>query len=351
MKSITMFFVCLLIAEAVIGKGKDKPEANNQADALTISGGGTFGKAKILGKMNRLAIAQYNVVYKQATTVAVTKREKEFSGFGKSPGKAATGSVTAYLETTDGELSQDDFQEITDHGYNYFQQALKKAGLDTVAWSKISSTEYYKEDGKEEEGDEKGQEQNRGQWWTTTAAFHGNSMYGRKAIGSFAFGKAKRAAKFSDEVGGAGAYLNLTVDFADIQVDVDVKTSGYRSTWTPSYNTIGRTTKMSSKTSVAPFMKVAANGGFSLLYNESNVAESVQLVRDVPAEMDYHTEVSEDADRAKKRSSLFSVSFSKKLESTPVVITTTKDKYKTAAKKALERYADTWIAKIQESRS
>jgi hypothetical protein len=108
---------------------------------------------------------------------------------------------------------------------------------------------------------------------------------------------------------------------------------------------------MKSKTSVAPFMKVAASGGLSLLYNEKNQMESLATAADIPAETNYHDALSEDPDRAKKRSALFSVSFSKRLESTPVVITTTREKYKDAAKKALEHYADAFIAKAKELKS
>ncbi len=349
MKTLCTLITCCLLTTAALAKDKDKSEnSSNPADALTVTGGGTFAKVKILSKMDKLSIAQYIVNFKQASTVAITKREKKFTGIGHSYGSAATASVTAYLETTDGELTADDFQEVADYGYNYFQAALKKAGFDTVAWSAITGTDMYRE-GKEEGDDEREQERKGGNWWTPVSARHGSMMYNRKQLGGFAFGKAKRAARLSEETGGAGAYLNLTVDFADIDVDVDVKTSGYRSTWSPGYNASYPVTKMSSKTTVRAMMKVAGNGGLSMLYNEKNVAEAANLTSDVPAEIDYTTEITEDAERAKKRRAMFS--FSTKLESTPVVISTTRDKYKAAAKRALEKYADVWIEKIKESKA
>ncbi|HNI96129.1 MAG TPA: HrcA family transcriptional regulator, partial [Leptospiraceae bacterium] len=47
-------------------------------------------------------------------------------------------------ETTDGKLTDADFQEITDHFYNYFQRKLAAAGIDSVAWSTIAGTDFYK---------------------------------------------------------------------------------------------------------------------------------------------------------------------------------------------------------------
>ncbi|MEJ7626425.1 MAG: hypothetical protein WKF35_06160 [Ferruginibacter sp.] len=168
-------------------------------------------------------------------------------------------------------------------------------------------------------------------------------MYNGK-IG-FAFGKIKKAARFCEEIGAPAAFIHTTVDFADILVDVEIKTTGYKSTWTPSYNTVGQVTKSKSKTSVAAFMKIPAYSGISLFYNEKSATELFTVIKDIPAEMNYADELTEDPSLLKKRSKLFSVSFSKKLESTPVVISSTKLQYKNAAKKALERYADALVAK------
>ena len=338
------FLLLIAVVSITLLKAQPSEQDKKDAEALEIYVGGTFGKPKIMPNLTKLALVQVTVSYKQASTVSVTKVEKKRTLFGQAQGKAATASVTAYLETTDTELTADDYQSITDHFYNYFQKALKANGVDTVGWDKVVAGELYK-DGKEEKVDANEQEKDGGQWWTSSNAHHGNVMF--SGTNYFAFGKAKKAARFAEELDAPLAFINVTVDFADIQAQVDVKTTGYKSTWTPSYNTIGQSTKASSKTSVAAFMKVSANGGQNLLWNQKSHQEIISVVRDIAAEMNYADALTEDEERAKKRSKLFSISFSKKLESTPVVITTTKEKYIAAAKRALENYADAFIAKAK----
>lgn len=108
---------------------------------------------------------------------------------------------------------------------------------------------------------------------------------------------------------------------------------------------------MKSETKVRAFMKIPALTDrleYSFLITEKQAAESISIGAELPAETDYATSLAEDAERATKRSKFFSVSLSKKMESDPVVISTTREKYKAAAKKALEKYADAFIAKIKQ---
>lgn len=327
-------FFCVFTATA---------QENNLAEAIDITAGGTFGKAKILKKTNKLVLAQVAVAFKQMTTKAVQMTEKKRTLFGKSPGKSATASVTAYLETTDGELNDNDYLEVTNHFHNYFQVKLKEAGIDTVAWAGISNTEFFKDNLKEKEDDNE-EEKSKGNSWVTYNAYNGALFF--KKPTQLAFLRLKKAAKLCDEFDGPALFINTTVDFADLDVAVDVKTSGYKSTWTPNSS---QTTTMKSETKVRAFMKIPAltdRAEYSYLINEKQAAESISIANELPAEVDYATSLVEDPERATKRSKFFSVSLSKKMESDPVVISTTREKYKAAAKKALEKYADAFIAKL-----
>jgi hypothetical protein len=318
-------------------------QENNLAEAINIGAGGTFGKAKILKKADKLVLAQVTVSFKQMTTKAVQMTEKKRTLFGKTPGKSATASVTAYLETTDGELADADYLEVTNHFHNYFQVKLKEAGIDTVAWAGISNTEFFKDNLKEKDDDNE-EEKSKGNAWVTYNAYNGATLF--KKPTQLAFLRLKKAAKLCDEFGGPALFVNTTVDFADLDVAVDVKTSGYKSTWTPNSS---QTTTMKSETKVRAFMKIPAltdRLDYSYLINEKQAAENISLGNELPAELDYATALTEDPERATKRSKFFSVSLSKKMESDPVVISTTKEKYKTAAKKALEKYADAFVARL-----
>ncbi|MFN8395892.1 MAG: hypothetical protein U0176_14745 [Bacteroidia bacterium] len=44
---------------------------------------------------------------------------------------------------------------------------------------------------------------------------------------AFAFGKIKKASAFCEEIGAPAAFIYLNVDFADILLDVDIKSSTY----------------------------------------------------------------------------------------------------------------------------
>lgn len=337
LKKHNLFIVCSFLISAVNAQVTDQQKA--MAENIKITGGGTFFKPRIMPNLTSLALAQVTVDFKTMSTKAVTKQEKKMTIFGKTPGKAATATVTAYLETTDGELGANDYQEIVNHFYHYFQQKLKESGVDTVGWDKITATDIYKEAAKPNNEIEN----DKSNAWVSYTANSGNEI--SNGYPAFGFGKQKAIGRTCKEFNAPVAFIYTTVDFAAIDVDVDVR-SGYKSTWTPNAS---QTTTMKSKTNVSAFMKVSGSQEaplYSTLMNDKLQAENVTVANHIPAEIDFATGLTEDPSRVEKQSKLFHVSFSKKMESAPVIISTTKEKYKTAAKKALENYVDTFIAKV-----
>lgn len=312
-------------------------------ESLDIVVGGTFGKPKVMPKMEKLALAEVSVNFKQVTTKAVQKVEKKAGFFGKSPGKAAQASVTAYLETTDGELSAADYQEVVDHFYGYFQKKLKEAGIDTVAWSAVTGSDYYK--GADDDKADHEEEKAKGNTWVAYQAYGGKQLFNGK--NGFAFLKSKSVSRMSDELGAALGFINVTVDFAYIDVDLNIQTgNAYKSANSSSNNT----TVMNSETAVSPYMRVSdfyETLRFSLLHNDKVQMENVNVKMGIAAEMNFATEVVKDPSRAEKRNEFFRIGLVKKLESEPVVIATTREKYKAAAKRALERYAEAFVIKAQ----
>lgn len=300
-----------------------------QTDAIEVVTGGSFGKPKIMPHLEKFALAQLSVTYKLTSTEHTIGKER-------ATGKMAGAKLTAFLETTDGELTSADFQEITDHFYNYFQQKLKQNGVDTVAWSTITAQEFYKDaDGKVETGDE---EKGNGQVWVTHNAHNGNIMYGGRT--AFAFGKIKKAARFCDEIGAPAGFFHLVVDFADLAVNVKINTGEWQG-----YFEVKRTTTTSYKASAKPVMKIVPptqTGRSSLLWNEKQQGESIVVRKEIESNIKYHNELIQDPSRLK--SNLFG--FAKSMD--PVVVETTKAQYKAAAKSALEKYADVFIAKALE---
>ena len=315
--------------------------AQPDPDALAVGVGGTFAKPKIIPRLDKLGIAQVSVDFKQVTSKSVMKNEKKATIFGKANVASATASLTAYLETTDGELTDADYQEVADHLYYYLQSRLKENGIDTVAWSTITATDFYK-DGKEASESAAGEEEKKnGQSWVSYSAFRGNSMYnGGPTV--FAFGKIKKASNFAESIGAPAAFFHTTVDFVEILIDLDVRTHRSYQYYDPTDVTVYK-----SQTQAGALMKVPANGGLTLFWNEKSQAEMLTIAKDIPAGVKLESTVSQDPARAEKRSKLFAIYLSKKMESVPIVISTTREQYKMAAKKALEQYADDFIAKVK----
>jgi len=322
MKRLVLVFTAVFLGLcqlAIAQKGKPEP--------FEILVGGTFAKPKIIPALDKLALAQIRVHYNLTTTTRVVGKEK-------STGQIAGAKLTAFMETTDGKLTDSDFQEITDHFHRYFEQQLKAAGISTVDWNTIAATEFYT-DGIENPAGKAATESNAS---VTKTAQQGNTLY-RGAL-AFAFGKANKASAFCKSIGAPAAFFNLTVDFADVLLDVDIKTQS------AGFYSVPRSRTWKYNSAVKANMCVIPSDGatLTLFWNEKSQAETLMLKQDISAGVEYHTEISQDPSRMKN--SLWA--FSKEMN--PVVIETTRDQYKAAAKKALENYADAFVAFQKQSK-
>lgn len=323
----TVFVIMCLPIACLLGMGNalaQTEESKQNAEKLKLMLAGTFAKPKILPNLKKFALPQIRVNYKLTTTESTIGKEK-------STGAIAGAKLAAYLETTDGKLTQEDFQEITDHFYHYFQLKLKEAGADTVSWSTIANTEFYKSGN---DDDDKGDREDPVAM--SASANRGNVLYRGKT--AFAFGKAKRASSFCDEIGAAAGFLNITLDFANILLDVKIKSSEHANLYS-----IEKTRSFKYNGTVIPQMIIVptnfGNSPGSLLWNEKSQAEGLAVTENIEGDGTYSEKISQDPSRLKNHP----FQFAKKL--TPVVIETTRSKYKEAAKRSLEKFADAFIAK------
>ncbi len=323
-------------------------------ETLKMYVGGTFGKAKMFGKLEKLALAQTSIYFKTATTREIIENERGAFGGRKSGGGSVAGRITAYLQTTDGDLTDADFQEIADSFYAYLSAKLNASGISTVDWNDITGNSFYKEQGIELDDIKKDMSEmkKKGQVYSHINANKGNTLWRYSITGGispgFAFGKAKKAARFSEDVKGDLSFMHLVVDFADIMLDGDVKTGTSYNYGADGMTRITKNKKWKMDASVGANVKVAANTGMSMFYNEKNQTESMGIARDVSSGVQFASSVAEDPDKEKlgNKDNIFAKDFNM----TPVVISTTKSKYKAAAMKALYNYADIFVAKIRYSK-
>ncbi|SDC61277.1 hypothetical protein [Niabella drilacis] len=316
-----LFVYCSLAH--LTGYAQPNEADKENAGKLKLMLAGTFAKPKILPNLQKFAIAQLSITYKLNTSESVIGKEK-------STGAMAGARLKAFLETTDGELTPDDFQEVTDYFYHSFQRKLKAAGIDTVAWDTITGTDFYKSQ------DDKKPEFDKEQVIISTNANNGNTLWGGKT--GFAFGKAKRAMRFCDELGADAGYFYLTLDFADILLDVKINSTEKQNMFV-----IEKTRTFKYSGAVIPQMVVSANTNantaLSMLLNGKGGVETLVITNNLEGNSTYSDNVSQDPARLKRN--LFA--FAKSLN--PVVIETTRAKYKEAAKQSLDQYADAFIAK------
>lgn len=332
---------------------KAQPDFQKQADeSMKVATGGTFGKSKIIPKLDKLAIAQASVYFKTATTREVVENERGAFGKRKSGGGSVAGRITAYLETTDGELTPEDFQELADGFYSYLGKKLSDAGVSTVDWDKITATDFYKNEGMDLDDIKKDEAQmkKKGQIYTVVNANKGNSLYRYNISGGispgFAFGKIMKATRFSEDVDAPVVFMHLTVDFADIWLDGDVKTGSSREE-TMFYTKVTTSKKWKMDAEVGADLKVSTIGT-SMFCNDKKQSENLNVTKDIPSYTSFASGVSQDANKEvlRKKDNIFAKDFNL----TPMVVSTTKARYKAAAQKALENYADTFVAKIKISR-
>ena len=151
--------VAIALASGPVWAQKKKAEAAPPTDASRFA----WEKSKIVPKLKKLAITELTVNYKLTTTAKTIAVEN------RSGGHIAGARVTAFLEFTDSEPTQADYQGITDHFYRYFQKQLKANGIDTAGWADITASEFYTKSGGDEEKDNDTKEGGGNKWITCTA--------------------------------------------------------------------------------------------------------------------------------------------------------------------------------------
>lgn len=344
---LQLIAICFLSAAAQKKKNDEK---------FDFAATGTFSKPRIVPGMDKLAIAQATVIFKQATTKEHLENERGAFGGRKSGGGSVSGRLTAYLETTDGELTDADYQEITDHFYTYLNTQLNQAGIKTVSWDKITSASFYKDnDDKDDVSKAKEENKKNGQIALFYNANKGNTIRNynpAKAVNpGFAFGKIKKAASFSDDLDAPLLFLHAVVDFADILLDADVKT-GESSTYLGSGMTrITKSKNFKFNSTVVANVKVSGEsdwdgkymGGEHYFYNGKSQADMLTQIENISSNEKFATEVSQDPEKGVLKRGAY-LGLTKNFNAVPVVVSTTKDAYKKAAKKALENYASELVA-------
>ncbi len=294
-------------------------------------------QSKLIPKLKKLAITQLTVNYKLTTTAKTVAKEK-------GSGKIAGARVTAYLETTDGDLTNEDFQELTDHFYAYFQKKLKENGIDTVGWAQVTASDFYQKISADEEKADDTEKESGGNKWVVSTAHKGKIVH--SGMTGFAGGKGTRSVEFVKEFDCMAASFKVNVDFADVVLDLDLKTTERKDVYGGWY--IPATTKKKYTWAINPQFQVGnQDKQLSYAWGTKGWPEFLYQWTDVPSPMAYATSMTEDVSKA--RSGLAKqFAFSKEL--TPVLIQTTRSNYKAAATHAIEKWVDAFVARAVQMR-
>ncbi|HWA33837.1 MAG TPA: hypothetical protein VG737_06895 [Cyclobacteriaceae bacterium] len=325
-KSLLLLALVALLGNTVLGqkkKGKEQEE-KHEYDKFRME------KSNTIPGLKRLAIAQLTVDYKLTTTAKAITQEA-------SSRKIAGARVSAYLEFTDGDMTKEEYQEITDYFYSYFQKKLKAAGIDTVGWAAVTATEFYQKSADDEASGEK--ESKSSNVWKTSSAHNGKILHHGNV--GFAGGKGKRAVEFCKDLDAVMGIFELAVDFADVVVNIEVKTREQIDLYDGWY--FPEVTKTTYTWGINPEMRIGnvENGTLPMLAPAKGWGDMIMMWNDIESHAKYADLMTEDMSKARGTVTSL-VAFRKEL--TPVVIQTTRDKYKAAAKKTVEAYADNFVA-------
>jgi hypothetical protein len=127
-------------------------------------------------------------------------------------------------------------------------------------------------------------------------------------------------------------------------VNLDIKETAYQDLGNGWYRPSATSKKYSW--AINPEMSVGqAESGFTLFWNQKSQGEVLLLNNEIKGASQYHEKYSEDMSKAR---SGIAKQFAFRKELTPVLIETTREKYKAAAKKTLEKYANAFVVKCKE---
>jgi hypothetical protein len=327
-----LMFVMVLVCGTVTGQ-KKKGEAPPPSDASRFN----WEKSKLVPKLKKLAITELTVNYKLTTTAKTVTVEN------RSGGHIAGARVTAFLEFTDSEPTQADYQGITNHFYRYFQKTLKANGIDTVGWNEVTASEFYTKSGGDDEKDD-AEKEGGGNKWVTTTAHDGKIIH--RGMAGFAGGKGKRAMEFGQEFGTAACF-KVNVDFADVMVNLDVKSTDRRDAGGGWY--YPATSSKKYTWGVHSQMMVGDQDGKERTYIWAGKGwpEFLYQWNDVPVEGNYAESVTEDVSKARGG---IAKQFAFRKELDPVLIQTSREKYLAAATHAVEKWVDAFVARCVEMR-
>jgi hypothetical protein len=326
-----LMFAMVLVMSTVSAQ-KKKQEAAPPTDASRFN----WENSKIVPKLQKLAITELTVNYKLTTTAKTVTVEQ------RSGGHIAGARVTGFLEFTDSEPTQADFQGITDHFYRYFQKKLKENGIDTVGWNEVTASEFYQKSGDDE--DKQSEKEGGGNKWVVCTANQGKIIH--RGMAGFAGGKGKRAMEFTKQFGTAVSF-KVNVDFADVMVNLEVKSTDRRDVGNGWY--YPATSSKKYTWGVHAQMMVGDQDGKERTYiwAPKGWPELLWQWSDIPVEGNYAESVSEDVSKA--RSGL-AKQFAFRKELDPVLITTTREKYIAAATHAVEKWVDAFVARAVQMR-
>jgi hypothetical protein len=287
---------------------------------------GTFGKPDVIKKTTKMALSQVRVHYKIVTTKAAETRDNG-------------AKVTVYL---DGEMTNQDLQNLTDEFYVMLQRKLSALGIEFAPWDAITQTEYY--NNREEAQLEKNNvnaDGGNGQAWVSFTANKGPVFYRydlTKGYGEpLAFGKMKKIGKMTEAVGADFATFDVVVDFTAIDLATSKDTVWEDGT---KYLSYGADLKIGAMMSVPQSYALFINQkmGFDQYASKLPIGQ-----RDYFSGKPYQ----DDSKAAYKTRTIFGDT---RFTFTPIVIGARRELYVAAARRALELYADIFVEKMRQLR-
>lgn len=306
-----------------------------------------LSRARILRGFDKVSVPQVSVMFKHTTKRSIYKTERSLLGASRSGGGAVSADLTAYLVFSDEEPTSEEYQKLVNEFYDYLLKKFNEANIQTFPWETFASSNLYTQFGGGEESDSDMEEFRRGgNAWMIVNAWNGPRVVGYNPVNHRYTAPAVRGTtRMSNYLKDTGAeylaILHLTVDFADIYLDGDVRTGttqrAFSSTQWGNYEV---------KYDLWPNIKITSreNGGNNQFIFPTNRKFMVfHSNQDVKSGQPLNAQVSQDAEKIKRSSWLPNIYIGQRFDIDPFVVETTKAEYLSQVKLALERYADALV--------
>jgi len=284
---------------------------------------GTFGKPSVIKKTDKVALGQLRVHYKVVTSRSASANRQN------------SVDVTVYL---DSPVTEADLQALTNEFYGTLRSKLASLNISMASFDDVKKTEYYAQKMQAQDS-QRGMDRDggSGQAWVSINAFDGPVFFKWRPEGApeiVGYGQQKKFSKTSEEIGDL-MMVDIVLDFATIRLSSEVKQDRQGWLYGDPY--------IHSEYNIGGMISIPKS--YIYLANAKNGFDMYQSISPIASPVVFAEKPREDASKASYKTQAYFPG--ERRAFTPIVIPATRERYLSAARQALNTYADILVTKFR----